>query len=85
MNVAPDGAISLSRALRLLRRPAVPLPGPAFEALMRRFAGMLGAGGLLGDGIRLLRYGRGVDNRRLREELGYRPRRDAAAAIRALA
>ena len=52
---------------------------------MRRFAGMLGAGGLLGDGIRLLRYGRGVDNRRLREELGYRPRRDAAAAIRALA
>ncbi len=85
VNVAPDGAISLSRALRLLRRPAVPLPGPAFDALMRRFAGALGAGGLLGDGIRLLRYGRGVDNRRLREELGYRPRRDAVAAIRELA
>ena len=79
VNVAPDGAISLSRVLRLLRRPAVPLPGPAFDALMRRFGGRLGAGGLLGDGVRLLRYGRGVDNRRLRERA---PAIDAARAIR---
>jgi UDP-glucose 4-epimerase len=85
VNVAPSGSISLSRALRLLRRPAVPVPGPVYGPLMRRFAGGLGAGALVGDGIRLLRYGRGVDNRRLREEVGYRPRRDAVGAIRDLA
>src|SRR6185503_12818214 len=74
-----------SRALRLLRRPTVPVPAPAFDALMRRLGERLGAGGLAGDGVRLLRYGRGVDNARLKRELGFRPRRDAAGAIRALA
>jgi hypothetical protein len=32
--------------------------------------------------VRLLRFGRGVDNRRLREELGYQPRFDAVEAVR---
>ena len=32
--------------------------------------------------MRLLRYGRGVDNRRLREEVGFEPRFDAAGAVR---
>ena len=85
VNVAPDGSISLSRALRLLRRPTVPIPVPAFDAFMRRFGERLGAGGLSGDGVRLLRYGRGVDNERLKRELGFVPRHDAAGAIRALA
>jgi UDP-glucose 4-epimerase len=85
VNVGPDGAISLSRALRILRRPAVPVPAPLFEPAMRRIAGRLGAGGLLGDGVRLLRYGRGVDNRRLREELGFEPAFDAVEAVRDLA
>src|SRR6185369_7422207 len=70
VNVAPDGSISLSRALRLLRRPTIPIPVPAFDAFMRRFGERLGAGGLAGDGVRLLRYGRGVDNERLKRELG---------------
>ena len=39
----------------------------------------------MGDGLRLLRFGRGVDNRRLREDIGYEPRRDAVGAIRELA
>jgi hypothetical protein len=30
----------------------------------------------------LLRYGRGVDNTRLREEVGYEPRFDAEGAVR---
>jgi UDP-glucose 4-epimerase len=85
VNVAPDGSISLSRALRLLRRPTVPVPVSAFDAFMRRFGERLGAGGLAGDGVRLLRYGRGVDNERLKRELGFVPRHDAAGAIRALA
>ena len=85
VNVAPDGSISLSRALRLLGRPAVPVPTPLFEAVMERLNDRLGAGGLLGDWVRLLRYGRGVDNRRLLEEVGFEPRYDAAGAIRDLA
>ena len=52
---------------------------------MERLGRRIGAGGLLGDGVRLLRYGRGVDNRRLREEVGFEPRYDAVAAVRDLA
>ena len=51
----PTGSISLSRALRLLRRPSLPVPAPAFEPLMARLGARLGAGGLVGDGVRLLR------------------------------
>ena len=85
VNVAPSGSISLSRALRLLRRPAIGLPPPLFGALIARADSRLGAGGLLGDGIRMLRFGRGVDNRRLVAEVGYEPRHDAAGAIGDLA
>jgi UDP-glucose 4-epimerase len=84
VNVGPDGSISLSRLLRLCGRPAAPLPPPLFEPLMGRLTGGLGAGGLLPDGVRLLRYGRGVDNARLREEVGYEPRYDAVDAARDL-
>lgn len=85
VNVAPTGSISLSRALRILRRPAVAVPHPLFEPALRRLGARLGAGGLLGDGIRMLRYGRGVETRRLREEVGFEPKLDAAGAIEDLA
>ncbi len=84
VNVAPSGSISLSRALRLLGRPALAIPRPLFGPAVARLNNRLGAGGLLGDGVRLLRFGRGVDNRRLREELGYEPAHDAVSAIRDL-
>ena len=83
VNVAPSGAISLSRILRLAGRPQVPVPhplfAPAFSRLGRR---ALGAGEVYNDALRLLRYGRGVDNTRLREELGFVPRFDAVAAAK---
>ncbi len=85
INVAPSGSISLSRALRLLGRPAVPVPHGLFEPLLRRLGRRLGAGALYGDGVRMLRFGRGVDNQRLCKELGYEPRFDATAAIADLA
>jgi UDP-glucose 4-epimerase len=85
VNVAPDGSISLSRALRLLGRPSVGIPEPLFGAVIGRVNDRLRAGGLVADGTRLLRYGRGVDNRRLREEVGFEPVYDAAGAIRDLA
>jgi UDP-glucose 4-epimerase len=82
VNVAPSGAISLSRILRLARRPSLPIPHPLFGPALERLGRQLGAGPVYGDGVRLLRFGRGVDNRRLRMEIGYEPRFDAVAAVR---
>lgn len=81
LNVAPSGAVSLRKALRLLRRPTAAIPHPLFGPALGRLGRRLGAGALYGDGVRYLRFGRGVDNRRLREELGFEPARDALGAI----
>lgn len=82
VNVAPSGSISLSRAIRIAGRIELPVPHPLFAPLLSGLGRRLGVGGLHGDAMRLLRYGRGVDNRRLREALGYEPRFDAVAAVR---
>jgi UDP-glucose 4-epimerase len=81
VNVAPTGSVSLSRILRLARRPSIPVPHPLFAPAIERFGGRLGVGPLLGDATRLLRFGRGVDNARMREELGFEPRYDAIATV----
>jgi UDP-glucose 4-epimerase len=82
VNVAPSGSISLSRALRLIERPQMPIPHPLFGPAMARLGDRLGAGSLYGDAGRPPRSGRGVDTARHRTELGYQPRFDAVAAIR---
>jgi UDP-glucose 4-epimerase len=82
VNVAPSGSVSLSRALRLIGRSQVPLPHPLFGPAISRLGRQLGAGSLLGDGVQLLRYGRGVDNSRMLGELGYQPAFDAVGTIR---
>jgi UDP-glucose 4-epimerase len=82
VNVGPSGSISLSRALRLIRRPTLPIPHPLFEPALTRLGRELGAGVLYGDAIRFLRYGRGVDNQRLREEVGFEPGFDADGVVR---
>jgi UDP-glucose 4-epimerase len=71
VNVAPDGAISLSRLLRLCGKTAVGVPPVLVGAINRRIGRYLGSADLYRDGELLLRYGRGCDNRRLREEIGY--------------
>jgi UDP-glucose 4-epimerase len=81
VNVAPSGSISLSRILRILGRPQIPIPHPLFAPAMARVGSRVGVGPLYGDAVRLLRYGRGVDNSRLREELGFEPAYDATATI----
>ena len=79
----PTGSISLSRALRLARRPSVGDPASAVRArALARLGDRLGVGRLWGDGVRLLRYGRGVDNTRMLEEIGYEPAFDAEGAVR---
>jgi hypothetical protein len=66
----------------MLRRPTLPIPHPLFGPALERLGRRLGAGPIYGDGVRLLRFGRGVDNRRLLDEVGYRPRFNAESAIR---
>jgi len=85
VNIAPSGAISLSRILRLSGRPSVPIPHPLFGPAIERLGARLGAGPLVSDAVRLLRFGRGVDNRRMLSELGFKPRYDAVGAVRELA
>jgi UDP-glucose 4-epimerase len=82
VNVAPDGTISLTRILRIAGRPTMPVPHPLFGPMFGRLGNALGAADLYGDGVRLLRYGRGVDNTRMKRELGYEPEFDAVAAVR---
>ena len=72
-NVAGDGILMLSQAIRRLNRPTVPMPAVAL--------------GLLGSALKqarvadfspeqlgFLTYGRGVDTTRMREILGFEPR-----------
>src|SRR5919106_4171420 len=82
VNVAPSGAISLSHILRLARKPTAPIPHPLFGPALTRLGRRLGLGGTYSDGVRLLRYGRGVDNSRLREDVGFEPGFDATGAVR---
>lgn len=82
VNVAPTGTISLTKALRICGRPTLPVPHPLFEPAVRRASRPLGLANLAGDAVMLLRYGRGLDNARLRGDLGYEPLFDAEAAVR---
>jgi UDP-glucose 4-epimerase len=82
VNVAPTGAVSLSRILRNAGKPSVPIPHPLFGPALAQLGRRFGIGGTYSDAVRLLRYGRGVDNRRLREEIGYEPAFDALGAVR---
>jgi len=81
VNVAGRGTIGLARMVRLTGKLSLPIAPPLFEptvALGRRFG--LGAR-FSPDFQRLLRYGRGVDTRRLTEEIGFKPRYSTAAAV----
>ena len=80
VNVAPSGSISLTRMLRLGGKLSVPIPHPMFGPAMAQLGRQLGLGATYGDAVRLLRYGRGVTNGRVRDEVGYEPIFDAAGA-----
>lgn len=72
-NVAADGVVLLSQALRLVGKPSVPVVLPLVAPIasaLRRF----GAVDFATDQLRFLLYGRVADNTRLKEKFGYRPR-----------
>jgi UDP-glucose 4-epimerase len=81
VNVAADGVVSLSRALRHIRRPAVPIAAPLWGTLVgtaRRAAGQPALPDEIG---RYLRFGRGVDTARMRRDLGFRPEHSTLEAL----
>ncbi|WP_131741243.1 NAD-dependent epimerase/dehydratase family protein [Actinomadura roseirufa] len=78
-NVAGDGVLLLSQALRRAGRPSVPVPSlSAFGGLGRRFAGLTGFSPEL---LRWLTYGRVIDTSALARELAWRPEHDSEAAF----
>jgi UDP-glucose 4-epimerase len=80
VNVAARGTIGLTRAIRLAGRPTLPIPSSLFGTATR--AGRrLGLLDFSPDFRRLLRYGRGVDTRRLEQEVGFTPRHTTASAV----
>ena len=70
-NVAGDGVLMLSQAIRRLGRPALPVPGmmlgPAGAYLPQ-----LRAAELSSEQVAFLTWGRGVDTRAAGERLGFR-------------
>jgi UDP-glucose 4-epimerase len=73
VNVAAPDAVSLSRVLLRLRRPAVAIPHPVYLTVAGAVVRPSGVR-LTEDFPPFLRHGRGVDTRRLTDELGVRPR-----------
>ncbi len=80
VNVAAPGTIGLTRMVRLAGRPTLPIPAPFF-ANATEVGRRLGLVDVSEDFRRLLRYGRGVDTTRLREEVGFAPHYTTVAAV----
>jgi UDP-glucose 4-epimerase len=71
-NVAGDGVLMLSQAVRRLGRPWVPLPGLAVGRLGSALRSARVAE-FSPEQLGFLTYGRGVDTTRMRTELGFEP------------
>jgi len=72
-NIAGDGVMLLSQAIRRAGRPSVPLPQPAapwIGGVLKR----LGVADFSPEQMRFLAYGRVVDTSRMRDVLGFEPR-----------
>lgn len=79
-NVAGDGILMLSQAVRRLQRPTVPMPGflVGNVGLTLRSARMAD---FSPEQLAFLTYGRGVDTTRMREMLGFEPAYTTAEAF----
>jgi UDP-glucose 4-epimerase len=80
VNVAGPGTIGLARMIRLAGKRALPIAAPLFGAVTST-GQRLGLDTQSDDFQRLLRYGRGVDTRRLTDEVGYTPRHSTVDAV----
>jgi UDP-glucose 4-epimerase len=80
VNVAAPGTIGLARMVRRAGKRALPIAAPLFGAVTST-GQRLGLDTQSEDFQRLLRYGRGVDTRRLTDEVGYTPRYSTVDAV----
>ncbi len=71
-NVAGDGMLMLSQALRRLQRPGVPMPGFAVGSLGSALRSARVAD-FSPEQLAFLTYGRGVDTTLMRDVLGFEP------------
>ncbi|VXC30642.1 NAD-dependent epimerase/dehydratase family protein [Nocardioides sp. AX2bis] len=79
-NVAGDGLLTLSQAVRRLRRPMVPMPGFAVGGVGSVLRSARAAD-FSPEQLAFLTYGRGVDTTRMRDELGFSPSYSTAEAL----
>ncbi len=79
-NIAGDGMMTLSQAIRRMGRPPVAIPTFA----MNRLGSFIRSARLADfspEQLDFLTYGRGVDTRRMRSVLGFQPRYDTPGAF----
>ena len=79
-NIAGDGFLMLSQAIRRLQRPSVPMPGFAVGSLGSALRSARIAD-FSPEQLALLTYGRGVDTTQMRDLLGFEPRYTTAEAF----
>ena len=82
-NIAGDGVVFLSQAIRLMGRVPLPLLLPAAQMT----AGLLRQFGLIDfptDQLKLILFGRVIDTKRARDSLGFEPRYSTLDAIKDL-
>jgi UDP-glucose 4-epimerase len=84
VNVAGSGTIGLTRLIRLAGKRALPIASPLF-GVVTSTGQRLGLDAQSDDFQRLLRYGRGVDTRRLTDEVGYTPLHSTVDAVQSWA
>jgi UDP-glucose 4-epimerase len=79
-NVAGDGVLTLSQAVRRLGRPSLPLPGfavPTFGSAIRQTR----RADFSPEQVAFLTFGRGLDTTRMRSMLGFEPSYTTAEAF----
>ena len=79
-NLAGDGVILLSQALRRIGRTSVPVPRFAISGFGKMIRGA-GLSDFSPEQVGFLTFGRGVDTSRMREELGFHPKFTTAEAF----
>jgi UDP-glucose 4-epimerase len=72
INVAGDGVVLLSQAIRRAGRLAIPIPPPLVSVVGRGFISA-GLADFSPEQVRFLTYGRGMDTERMREVLRFEP------------
>ncbi|MBA2349738.1 MAG: NAD-dependent epimerase/dehydratase family protein [Solirubrobacterales bacterium] len=85
VNAGAPAPVSLSRALRSIGRPSLPIVAPLYGTVVGLAARVGGLPALSIDMARYLRFGRVVDLTRQEHELGLVPERDTLAALVATA